>query len=178
MFIQPCSKGTVAVNSEKVEEIRRLNDKDIIEIGRYVFKFLDTQFRQQIKVFMMNGKTSKGMLEYWDLSQSIFFMIQTDKEKEKFCTVRFDEVAYVHFYRDQSEREQSYVSSLFRRRKAAREACIKVILKNGKKLSGFIRNKDGPGPGEGPGLFLIPNEEKSKIQYTYIPRNGIKRIIE
>lgn len=169
IYIESRSDGYLAVNGETVPKVRQLKDEDEITIGQCTLQFFDTQFRRQVKVHMDDGSIYEGILDYWDLSHSVFYMTQVSGEKENFLTIRFAEVSYVQFYKDQSERRKLWKGKRKRRKP------VKVILTNGNILTGFVHKKYRH---EGArGLFLWPFSEESKMQCTYIPKSSIEGIV-
>jgi len=173
VFIEPCSKGHLKVNKEPMKERRQLQDKDIIEIGECRFQFIDRQ-HHQVRVRMINNKIHEGKLEYWDLSQSIFYMTGEFKKEEKFLSLRFEDVSHVHFYRDESARGDIIPHPL-RDRKVKKRKAVKVILLSNRKLSGYVDRKYKHR--KSTGMFLYPASKTTDIQYTYIPRTSIRSIV-
>ncbi len=176
IYIEPGPDAELMINGEPATATRQLIDKDVVRLGTLEFQFIDTQLHNQVEVHMKNHAVHDGILEYWDLGQSVFYMTHTTTRKEKFLTLRFEDVAYVHFYRDESERTLSLLPrSLSCVRKRPRKAVV-VELENKEKLKGFVHKKYKV-TGDSPGVFLIPLSENSNIQHTYIPRSSISSIL-
>ncbi len=173
VYIEPCSDGHLAVNGERTKEYRQLQDKDIVEIGQCRFKFVDRQTEHQVRVCMNDKTVYDGRLEFWDLSQSVFYMTHISGEQEKFLALSFSDVRYVQFYRDESERK---VDILVRGdQKSKKWKAVTVTLTNGKKLHGFVDKKYRHKKSADISLHSL--SEGSDIQYTYIPGNSIEALI-
>lgn len=175
VFIEAKSYGHLTVNGEHVQNVRQLVDKDTIEIGEATFTFLDTQFRRQAKVHLMSGNTYEGFLEYWDINQSVFYMVEIINDKEIFRVVRFAEVSHVLFYKDESEREREYLPDFSQVGRGKKRKAVTICLSNGRKLKGSVHMKYQHHAG--PGVFLLPPAEKSRIEYIYVPHTSIEEII-
>ncbi|GAB4330579.1 MAG: hypothetical protein Kow0099_01280 [Candidatus Abyssubacteria bacterium] len=176
IYIEPAPDVQLVINGERVTGTRQLNDKDVVKIGSLEVEFIDTQLHSQVEVHMKDKTIHDGILEYWDLSQNVFYMTQTSGQKKSFITLRFEDVAYVHFYRDESERSLSLLPrGLSGVRKRPRKAVV-IELEHREKLKGFVHKKYNV-TSDSPGIFLIPLPEKSNIQHTYIPRSSILSIL-
>lgn len=174
IYIQADPEARILVNGEPVTGPRQLQDKDMVGIGAYRFEFIDTQFHRQVEVHMNDGTVHEGMLEYWDVSQSVFYMTVIARVEQNFLNLSFVDMAYVHFFRDESEREVRVFSSA--PSEAKRKKAVTVTLLNKKKLKGFVHRKYRLDRSL-PGVFLLPLSPESKIQHTYIPRTSIKSIV-
>jgi len=175
VYIEPRSQGHLAVNGERVTRTRQLEDGDVIEIGECRFEFHDTQFHSQVEVHLHDGRVYDGMLENWDLNQSMFYLTPRGSAKGEFITLRFENTAYVHFHRDQSDRRKDTSSSSpgWRLRRAK---IVAITLTNRETLKGFMHKKYSPFERTS-GIFLLPLPGEPRIHHTYIPSTSIKTVI-
>jgi hypothetical protein len=172
IFIEPSSDGHLTVNGEQTEELRQLQDQDFIEIGECRFQFVDRQYHHQIRVRMLDDTVYVGKLDYWDLSETVFYITDKSEKEEKFLPLRFSKVSHVHFFRDESARD---VDIIPRRRRSSAEKKrkpVKITLANNRKLRGFVDRKFKYE--ESTGVFLYPASGITDIEYTYIPRGSIE----
>jgi hypothetical protein len=123
---------------------------------------------------MNNTKVHIGNLEYWDLSQSVFYIMDTSGEKEVFLPLTFNEVSHIHFYKDESERNVDIIPPRLRGKKDKKRKPVRITLNSGRKLRGYVDKKYKFE--ESTGVFLFPESESIDIQYTYIPKNSIDSI--
>jgi hypothetical protein len=172
IFVEPCSDGHLTVNGEQLEETRQLADQDFIEIGECRFQFVDRQYRNQVRVRMLDNKVYVGKLEYWDLTETVFYITDKSEKEEKFLPLSFSKVSHVHFFRDESERDLDIIPRRRRSSDEKKRKPVKITLVGNRKLRGFVDRKFKLG--ESTGVFLYPASGITDIQYTYIPRNSIE----
>lgn len=173
VYVERCSDGNLTVSGENVVTVRQLKDRDTIEIGEYQFEFVDTQFRYQVEVHLKDGTLHDGILEYWDLGQSLFYL--TSQSQEEALTLYFPDVSYIHFYKDESERKVDILPYSFRRMSERQKQAVKITLGNGERLEGFVHKRYHHRSASG--VFLLPVSGETKIQYTYIPRTSVESLV-
>jgi hypothetical protein len=175
IYLEPAPDCRVAIHGCPVVHAHQLCDKDKIEIGNVACKFHDTQFHRQVEVHMKNGSVHSGLLYIWDTSQSIFYLDTTVKGREECIAVYFADVSHVRFYRDESERRVSIMSRSSLYPKPKQKKSVKITLHDKRELRGFMHKKFRYK--QGPGVFLLPASSEAKIQYTYVPRGSIEKLI-
>ncbi|RJP26067.1 MAG: VWA domain-containing protein [Candidatus Abyssobacteria bacterium SURF_5] len=174
VFIGLAPGGKVVVNGETLKQGRQLKHKDMIQVGKLLFEFIDIQTQRQVRVHMNDGVQYTGMLEYWDLASLVFFMTCVRENKEQFLTLDFRDVLYVEFFIDESDPEKHILPRPLRRSRKLIRKDITVFLSNRKKLSGLVDRKYRYK--QGAALFLLPLD-KSNIQYIYVPGSSIKSVV-
>ena len=172
IFIEPCSDGHLTVNGEQMEKSRQLQDQDFIEIGECRFQFVDRQYHYQVRVRMLDNTVYVGKLEYWDISQTVFYMTDKSEKKEKFLPLSFSQVSHIHFFRDESARDVDIIPRRRRSSEEKKRKAVKITLSSNRKLRGFVDRKFKYK--ESTGVFLYPASGITDIQYTYIPRSSIE----
>jgi hypothetical protein len=172
IFVESCSDGHLTVNGEMLEETRQLVDQDFIEIGECRFQFIDRQYRNQVRVRMLDNTVYVGKLEYWDLGHTVFYVTDTSGEEEKFLPLSFSKVSHVHFLQDESARDTDIVPRRRRSSEEKKRRPVKIALSGDRKLRGFVDRKFKYK--ESTGVFLYPAPGVTDIEYTYIPRSSIE----
>jgi small nuclear ribonucleoprotein (snRNP)-like protein len=173
IYIESRNDGHVGVNGETIKGSRQLRNRDRIDIGNLRFEFIDIQSQRQVRVHMNNGERHIGVLEYWDLGGMLFYMTKVLEKKEEFLTIDFRNVAYIEFYRDESDPEKNILPRPLRKSGKKRRKNITVFLSNNTELHGIVDRKYRYRKGNG--ILLLPRK-KEKIQYMFAPWTSIESV--
>ncbi|MBI5116407.1 FHA domain-containing protein [Candidatus Poribacteria bacterium] len=174
VYIESSSDEPIVINGETVKGTRQIKDKDMIGIGAYTFEFMDPQCRRQVRAHMNDGGTHEGILEYWDLGQSVFYMNSFSGAREEFLTLRFVEVCYVEFYRDESNRKLGLLPSYAKGIRSRQGRMAAIMLENGRTIEGIVhrnyRREDSSG------VILLTPDDREEMEYAYIPSTSVRTV--
>lgn len=172
MTLQPARGAEVKVNDKVRTERVRLNDKDLIAIGDYIFLFSSPEPQRRVVVRFLDGSVLRGTPLQWDIAQSDFQLLLDDPGgDEDTAHVDFADLKAVFFVQETMEgRALDRISA----DRFMPEFDIEVEFRDGEKIAGFALRDYTE---HAPRFYLVPQDDPTVVS-VLIERANTKTVVQ
>lgn len=172
IMLQPARGAELKVNDKVRTERVRLNDKDLIAIGDYIFLFSSPAPQRHVVVRFLDGGVLRGTPLQWDIAQDSFQLLLDDPtSEEEVAHVEFGDLKAVFFVQDLTAQGKGEAISPDRLNKNFE---LVVEFADGEKLEGYALNDYSE---QARRFYVVPKNDPSVIS-VLVERANTKSVTE